>query len=431
MRLSGQASAAMEILRDMERLHLPAARALADWGRAHRFAGSGDRAVIGTIVHDVLRNRASLAWAMGDDAARALVLGWLAQARRLDVAAIEALGTERHGFGPLSQAERKAIATPRPLEEAPLWVRADVPQWLEASLVERFGARAEEAGRAMAQRAPLDLRVNTLKAERHRVLRALARLGAEETPHSPWGLRIRPDARGRLPRVEAESAHGRGWFEVQDEGSQIVSALCGARPGEQVLDLCAGAGGKTLALAAMMENRGQIHAHDAERGRLRPMFERLRRAGVRNVQVIEPQARERLEALRERMDLVLVDAPCSGSGTWRRRPDAKWRLGEKQLAARMAAQQNLLEEAVRYLRPGGRLVYVTCSFLKQENEEPVERLLAGRADFSAIDWRSMAGSPALPRLPEAPQEGPFLQLAPHLHGTDGFFLAIMKRAQAG
>ena len=185
----------------------------------------------------------------------------------------------------------------------------------------------------MAERAPVDLRVNTLKATREKVLKAFARHDAAATPYSPIGVRLPPREVGaRSPNVEADPAHGRGWFEVQDEGSQIAALLAGAGPRMQVADICAGAGGKTLAMAAQMQNTGQIYAYDSDAVRFRPIFERLKRAGARNVQTLPPGDETALDALEGRMDLVLIDAPCSGTGVWRRRPDAKWRLTSAQLA---------------------------------------------------------------------------------------------------
>ena len=425
MQPAGHASAAIEVLAAVESLRLPAAHALRDWGRAHRFAGSRDRGTIGTIVFDVLRRRASLAWRMDDESPRALVLGWLAFLKGLPLERIEEMAVARHGFGALSEQEKTRLSSPRSLDDAPMWVRADIPQWLEGAFVDVWGAGAVAEGAALAERAPLDLRANALKADRAKVARALSRFSPEETPLSPWGLRIRPDAEGRLPNVEAEGAHGRGLFEIQDEGSQIAALLTGAGPGMQVLDLCAGGGGKTLALAAMMENRGQIFAHDADRMRLRPIHERIRRAGVRNVQVVEPHARERMENLEGRMHITLVDAPCTGTGTWRRHPDAKWRLTEKALKARLETQDALLDDAVRFVRHGGRLVYVTCSVLKAENEDRMKAFLSRHANFSPIFWREVHD---IPSIPADSGLSPFLRLSPLQHGTDGFFIAVLEHA---
>ena len=422
-----RAAAAIDVLHAIFRHHRPALQALGDWGRTHRFAGSGDRAAIGTMVLDALRRRASLGWRMEDDSPRALVLGWLRFIAGHDVREIDRMSRARHGFGPLSRQERERLDKPRPLDDAPEWVRGDYPQWLHDQFRAAFGEEAVAAGTALARRAPLDIRVNTLRASREEVMEELARHGPEETPFSPWGLRFHENERGRLPHLAAELGFARGAFEVQDEGSQVAALLGNASPGEQVLDLCAGGGGKTLALAAAMRGEGRIVAHDAELARLSPLVERARRAGAEEIiDIVPPQEKERLQQLRGQMDLVLVDAPCTGTGTWRRRPDAKWRLKEKALQRHIATQRQLLDEAAQFVRPGGRLVYITCSVLPRENQEQVESFLQRQNGFALTDWREHAGQ--LASLPEAPEHSPALQLAPHSHGTDGFFIAVLRRS---
>ena len=422
---AARAAAAMEILSDVMRHHRPALAALADWGRTHRFAGSGDRAAIGTIVLDALRRRASLAWRMEDDSPRALVLGWLAFIAGHAPEEIARFATARHGFGALSAKERQRLAHPRALDDAPPWVRGDYPQWLHEHFTRAFGAEAVAAGQALAQRAPLDIRVNTLLANREEAMAELARHAPQVPPYSPWALRFHENDKGRLPHLAAELAFARGWFEIQDEGSQIAAALCEAAPGEQVLDLCAGGGGKTLALAAMMHNEGRVIAHDAELARLSPLVERARRAGARNIDIIPPHEKDKLRALKNGMDVVLVDAPCTGTGTWRRRPDAKWRLKPRALERHVQAQRQLLDEAASYVRPGGRLVYVTCSVLPPENDEQARAFAQRHAGFTLKDWRGHAS--LLTTLPDAPAQRLTLQLAPHRHATDGFFIAVFQR----
>src|SRR5690606_26480845 len=287
MRPGARMKAAVEVLDDIFVRHRPAAQALADWGKAHRFAGSGDRAAIGNLVYDVLRRRLSLAARMGDVATRALVLAAAPDALGISAEEVAAAadGSE-HALAPLSEAERAGLTRDVP-SDAPMHVQADIPEWLAPSFERPFGDRAVEEGRALAQRAPVNLTVNTVKADRARVLKALARHGAEPTPLSPVGIRIPPPTGpGRTPNVEAEPGHAKGWFEIQDEASQLAALLAGAGPRLQVLDLCAGAGGKTLALAASMHNTGQVYAYDSDRVQLRPIFERLKRAGVRNVQAV-------------------------------------------------------------------------------------------------------------------------------------------------
>jgi 16S rRNA (cytosine967-C5)-methyltransferase len=423
-------SAAIEILADVETRRRPAADAMKDWGLAHRFAGSGDRAAIAGLVYDALRRKSSSAWLLGEATPRAEVLGSLKQLRALGVEEIAGLFTgEGHAPPPLGDAERERLSH-ADLTTAPAQVRGDFPEWLAPAFTESFGAEAAAAGRALAERAPVDLRVNTLKGDRTKALAALAHLSPVATPFSPTGLRIavRPDGRGVA--LSAEPAYIKGLVEVQDEGSQLAALLSGAKPGQQVLDLCAGAGGKTLALAGMMANQGQIYASDTDGRRLAPIFGRLERSGARNVQVRAPRgAQEILSDLTGRCDLVFVDAPCSGSGAWRRSPDAKWRMRPGALEQRIKDQVETLETAARYVKPGGRIVYVTCSVLKAENEDRVSAFLETRADFLPLDAAHMARSAGLPALAEhASRLGAGLRLDPLHTATDGFYVAALTRA---
>ena len=260
------------------------------------------------------------------------------------------------------------------------------------------------------------------------MLKALAATGRLPPRIRRCGVRVpAPEGAGKSPNVEAENAHGKGWFEVQDEGSQIAALLAGAGPRMQVLDLCAGAGGKTLALAAEMQNTGQIYAYDASKSLLRPIFERLKRAGARNVQVMDGGDEAALAALGARFDVVLVDAPCTGSGTWRRRPDSKWRLKPHNIPERISEQQRVLETAAGLVKPGGRLVYVTCSVLPEENTDQAAWFLSEHAGFRPVPygarWRSGSG-PMLLLPPTGASDS--LLLTPATHGTDGFFVAIFQ-----
>jgi 16S rRNA (cytosine967-C5)-methyltransferase len=236
---------------------------------------------------------------------------------------------------------------------------------------------------------------------------------------------------GRSPHVEAEAGHGKGWYEVQDEASQVAALLTGAKPKLQAIDLCAGAGGKTLALAALMQNSGQLYAYDSDRMRLRPIFERLKRAGVRNAQVLQAGDRNALAGLSGKMDLVLIDAPCTGSGVWRRRPDAKWRLSPQMLEARIKEQAEVLEQGAPLVKPGGRLAYITCSVLPPENRDQVEAFLGRHPEFKLIPWRQLWGEalPETPAPPSADGSEDTLLMTPLSHGTDGFFVAMMERAR--
>jgi 16S rRNA (cytosine967-C5)-methyltransferase len=433
MQAGARIQSAIEVLDEVLHRHRPAAEALSDWGRASRFAGSGDRAAVGNLVYDALRRKQSIAARMGSDAARALVLGAAGQALGLSPAAIvTAAEAGRHAVSALTDAEKEGLSRAIPAD-APGWVQADVPGWLWASLQQVFGARAVEEGAALARRAPVDIRANTLKATRERVMKALSALKPAPTQFSPVGIRFAaPSGPGRPPNVEAEPAHGKGWFEVQDEGSQVAALIAGAAPRLQVLDLCAGAGGKTLALAARMENTGQIYAFDRDKLRLLPIFERLKRAGVRNVQIMQPGDLSTLQTFSNRFDLVLIDAPCTGTGVWRRRPDAKWRLKPRDIELRQSEQRALLEGAAPMVKPGGRLVYVTCSVLPQENEDQVSWFRGAHPEFAPVAgsdaWKAagLGGSP--PSSANGRTES--LLLTPASCGTDGFFICVLRRAEA-
>ncbi|MGD0188364.1 MAG: RsmB/NOP family class I SAM-dependent RNA methyltransferase [Roseiarcus sp.] len=423
-------AAAIEVLADVEGRRRPAADALKDWGLARRFAGSGDRAAIAGLVYDALRRKASSAWIMGEASPRAEILGALKQLRGLSEEEIAALFTgEGHAPAPLSEAERERLRA-GDLSGAPAHVQGDYPEWLAPAFAETFGEQALEEGRALANRAPVDLRVNTLKTDRDHALAALAHLGALPTPLSPIGLRVPIRADGRGPALSAEPAYVKGLVEVQDEGSQLAALLTGAEPGMQALDFCAGAGGKTLALAAMMANQGQIYASDPDGRRLAPIFGRLERSGARNVQVRAPRGvRDVLADLAGRCDLVLIDAPCSGSGAWRRSPDAKWRMRPGALEQRIKDQAESLENAARFVRPGGRLVYVTCSLLKVENEDRVAAFLESHGDFlplEAAHWARACGLEALAGL--SSRLGAGIRLSPLRTATDGFYVAALTRS---
>ncbi|MGG6893306.1 RsmB/NOP family class I SAM-dependent RNA methyltransferase [Rhizobium sp. BR 315] len=427
MRLGGRLQGAIEVLADIETRKRPVADALKDWGLAHRFAGSGDRAAIGNIVYDALRMRLSHAWLMEDDSPSALAHAVLFRQWGLTP---EALAAELDGdkFAPEAPgAETLAAFAARKLEDAPLHIQGDIPEWVEPSFLRAFGESWLSEAQALSERPTLDLRANSLKADRPKVVRALERAGAQASKIARFGIRI-PAGEGasRLPNVTAELSFQKGWFEVQDEGSQIVADLVLPEEGDQVLDYCAGGGGKTLAMSAAMHNKGQVHAYDSDRRRLAPIIERLKRAGTRNVQVHDE--RNALLALRGKFDKVLVDAPCTGTGTWRRRPDTKWRLTQKNLDERTSQQQEALAQAGEFVRPGGSLLYVTCSVLPDENEAQVNRFAAQNPDFEVVEtlssWEKLFGK-------EAPQplssDGKTITLTPASTDTDGFFFCRLQR----
>jgi 16S rRNA (cytosine967-C5)-methyltransferase len=425
-------SAAIEVLADIDARRRPAADALKDWGLAHRFAGSGDRAAIAGLAYDALRRRASAAWIMDEATPRAILIGMLRLERGLDLDAIAALCSgARFAPPPLSETERSRLVGGS-LADAPPWNAGDYPEWLDAHFARAFGDERAAELAALATRAPLDLRVNTLEADRDKAAAALAALGAEPTRWSPLGLRIRLGADAKSPAVHAEPAFLKGMVEVQDEGSQLAALLAGARRGEQVVDLCAGAGGKTLALAAAMENHGQIYATDSDKRRLAPIHARLERAGARNVQVRTPRGTtDVLADVAGRADLVLIDAPCTGIGAWRRNPDAKWRVRPGSLSTRLKEQEAALDRATALVKPGGRIAYVTCSVLAEENDDQVRAFLARHPQFALA-------APAQVTEPLGERAYLFrravlisdagLLMTPLRTDTDGFFVSVLRKS---
>ncbi len=427
MRFPGRLSAAIDVLTDVEQRKRPVSEALKAWGLNNRFAGAGDRAAIGNLVYDALRRRASHALVMGSDSPRALVLAvamrdWGETPESLNAA----FAADTHAPATLTPEEIAAVNAD--MSAAPPATRADFPEWLAPSLERAFGAVWVAEGEAMTARPSLDLRVNALKAAPEKVIKSLARFSPQPAAIAPFGLTMPAGPRdARTPNVTTDEGYLKGWFEVQDQGSQIVAALANAREGEQVLDLCAGAGGKTLALAANMGNSGQIFAYDSDRSRLAPIYDRLKRNGVRNAQVRAPNDGA-LDDLVGKIDRVVVDAPCTGTGTWRRRPDTKWKLTPELLAQRQSEQAALLVEAARYLKPGGTLVYITCSILPEENDDQITAFLAANPGFETSDivraWRSAL----ITDLPEglATAAGGIC-LTPRRTQTDGFYLHLLRK----
>ncbi|MET0545677.1 MAG: RsmB/NOP family class I SAM-dependent RNA methyltransferase [Caulobacterales bacterium] len=446
MRFAGRIAAAIEVLTDVEAKKRPVTDALKDWGASHRFAGSKDRAAIGDFVFDALRTRASSAWSFGEDSARAAVLATaLPDAAVMDDARSQF--AESDHAPEMSEADWAALdpdARANRLKDAPPHVLGDYPEWLDAKLARAYGdARAEE-GAAMRQRPPLDLRANTIfcsrrelagKLKENPAIDAAGEGALRPTPFAPNGARLAPAlAQGRFaPTATAEFL--KGWFEVQDEGSQLSVALSGAREGMQVIDLCAGGGGKTLALAAQMENKGQIYAFDSDAKRLAKAFDRIERANARNVQIRFPKAGGvELDDLHERADVVFVDAPCTGSGVWRRNPDAKWRVRPGALEQRQKEQAEVLKRAAGLVKPGGRIVYVTCSLLMEENEDQIADFLAAHPDFAPIDPQGLVleelGEDKGGKLLAAAKLAPgatAVRLSPLRTQTDGFFIAALER----
>jgi 16S rRNA (cytosine967-C5)-methyltransferase len=425
---SARIAAAIELLETIDDAVSKPADAVANaFFRARRFIGAGDRRAISERVWTVLRTWRRLAWWLqGAATPRRLVAASMLMDRWTLPGVAQGFSGGRFAPAPLSDEE---MASLRRLEghtldhpRMPSAVRLEVPDWILPLLQARFGAALPAEMAALLAPAPLDLRVNLLKTTREQAQAALAAEGiaAQPTPISPWGLRIA----GRLP-VTTGRAFREGLVEIQNEGSQIVVALAGAAPEMGVVDFCAGAGGKTLALAMTMLNRGHIVASDVSAPRLDGAVKRLSRAGVHNVErhLVAPGDKW-MKRRRGSFDRVLVDAPCTGTGTWRRNSDARLRLTANDLAELVTKQAQILDQASRLVRTGGRLVYATCSMLIEENETQVQTFLARHSDFHVVPlaaaW-TLAGPP--------PCERPFMVLTPDRHGTDGFFAAVLERHQ--
>lgn len=418
----GRIAASIEILDLVHAQKAPADRLANEYFRARRFIGSKDRTAVSALVYGVLRRRAQLEWWMArvrEGAARvpfmangrswalahlAIVDGW--DAGRI----AHAFSGERYDPPPLKPHEEAQVAAlaGRSIDhpEQPDWVRFNLPPWAAERFVSRFGETARAEMAAMGSEAPLDLRVNILKTKREDARRALKEAGivAAPTKLSPWGLRV--DERANLMASEPYKA---GLVEVQDEGSQMVALAVDAAPGMRVCDFCAGAGGKTLAIAATMDNKGQIVACDTSAKRLEGAGTRLRRAGVHNVErrTLTSERDPWVKKHKGGFDRVLVDAPCTGTGTWRRNPDARWTLAKTEIAELAAKQARILESAARLVKQGGRLVYATCSILPEENEAQAEAFLVAHPDFA--------------------RARPDLSLSPAKDETDGFFVAVFER----
>ena len=436
MQAAGKISATIEVLTDFLTRRVPLKICLKDWARNARYAGAKDRAWISGLALDALRHRALLDAQMNDDSARALVLGTLALVWKMPVEDIERELTQApHGAGGLSAKERSNLTSADGGEQTKaLWQEGNFPEWMEPAINRVFEDPLAEM-RAFARRAPVDLRINSLKTTIEKAQKACKNVDALPAPWVKNGLRIAaPPVTEKPKAVETIPAFSKGWVEVQDLGSQICALVAGDIKGKQVLDFCAGGGGKTIALSALMENSGQIHSYDIDARRLAPLFHRAKRAGVRNCQIHSPQD-QTLDDLKGKMDLVFVDAPCTGTGTWRRRPDTKWRLTEKQLQTRMRDQDKVLMAASQYVRPGGALVYVTCSFLREENEDRLAAFLKEHIqwDYGDVPARlaetGLLTDEAMAMLARCGTAQGGLRLTPLQSDSDGFFVqALQKQA---
>lgn len=397
--------------------------------RTRRFIGGGDRRAVADRVWGILRRYGQLFWWLErtrhpDRSARGIVQADLMLHEGLKLAELDAMfDGGRYRPAPLDDGERRALrqmeghSLPHP--EQPDWVRLNVQEWVAPHLREAYGEAWGREIAALEAPPPVDLRVNRLKATVEEARAALAREGIETEPmrYARDGLRLK-----RRLSVVTSQAFRDGLVEIQDEGSQLVAALVDAQPGMQVADYCAGAGGKTLAMAAGMDNKGRVVAMDVLETRLDRSAQRLRRAGAHNVErrAIADNAKW-LKRHKETFDRVLVDVPCTGTGTWRRNPDGRWTLQPQDLEELVPKQAGILDAAARLVKPGGGLVYATCSVLPAEDERQIEAFVARHPEFSVVPVTDLD-------LPAETAAGPYMRLSPLRHGTDGFFAAAMVRA---
>jgi 16S rRNA (cytosine967-C5)-methyltransferase len=413
-----------QLLSQVLRFDGPADAVMSRYFKRHAKLGSRDRSLIAEAVFFALRRQASLRWMMQpaqpQRAPRLAALVTLA--RQHGAAALDARALRND-----ERAVRHALSMR--LESAPRAVQAEVPTWLYQRVGRQY-ADADALFAAMNEPAPLDLRVNTQRAQRDEVLAELqaatrqhAPMNAEPTPYSPEGIRLH-----EKPGLTRWPLYQDGKIEVQDEGSQLIARLVAPRRGEMVVDFCAGAGGKTLALGSLMRSTGRIYAFDIHARRLAGLGPRLKRSGLSNVHpaAIATENDLRVKRLSGKIDRVLVDAPCSGSGTLRRNPDLKWRFDENELVRVNEAQHKVLRAASRLVKPGGRLVYATCSLLAEENQAVIERFITEQPQFAPVPVLDVLRPQGI-SIPGLEDAAPYFVMLPHRHATDGFFAAVLQR----
>ena len=407
---------AEEVLREILRFTSPADVTLSRYFKDHSRLGGRERGAIAECVYAVLRNKSFFTDFAGTGATM----------RRLTLLGMaEAIGAD--SLGGLTEDETALLARIKEIDRALLPPKklANLPDWLYDKFVAQYGEEETLALAAVLNTpAPLDLRVNSLKSDRDKVIVELATapIAAEPTPYSALGLRI-----WKKPALQNLPLFKEGAIEVQDEGSQVLAQLLGARRGEMVVDFCAGAGGKTLAIGAIMRNTGRLYAFDVSEKRLTKLKPRLARSGLSNVHpvVIAHERDAKVKRLAGKIDRVLVDAPCSGMGTLRRNPDVKWRQQPEDIAELTEKQAAILDGAARLVKFGGRLVYATCSLLEDENDAIVQGFLASHPDFELVPMHKVLAEQRIPL-----EMGDYLKMLPHKHGTDGFFAAVLERKAA-
>jgi 16S rRNA (cytosine967-C5)-methyltransferase len=432
MKPAARIASAIDLMMRIEASPIPMDNTIREFMATRRFIGSKDRTAIVERVYRIMRSYARLGWwieqaAVKRSATTLVLADLILQENPDDEFLAQTFNGDKYAADPLKDHEKTLIEFLRgkTIDDPamPVGVRAECPQWAEEKLQALYGQDFETYLRAMIDPAPLDLRVNTLKST---VDEAIASLRADKvttvkTPYSPVALRVE----GK-PFMSDSKAFRKGLVEIQDEGSQLIGLVTGAQPGMRVLDYCAGGGGKTLIMAAMMNNKGNIVAADTELRRLEKGRARYKKAGVHNVELrclADESSRKWLRRQKETMDVVLIDAPCSSSGTWRRNPDLRWKWYGPSLDEICAIQKEILDRVAEKVKPGGRLVYATCSLLAQENEDQITAFLERHPDYAVLPlaqaWEGDKSS--------VPCSGPYLRMNPKDHTTDGFFAAILTK----
>lgn len=428
MKPASRINATIDILESSHRARVPLDKCVGDYMRVRRYIGSKDRSDVAERIYDMTRATAKIGWWLNkvkvEDTPRNRVIAWVVLGEEANEKRLKDLfDGSQYAPDPLNEDElafaQKMIGQVLEHKDMPVEVRVECPPEYEEKLKAFFGDAFEEEMLAMLTPAPLDLRVNTFTSDKEKVLKFLEADGvkAHEAPLCPWALRC--EGKAFLSRTKAFS---KGWIEIQDEGSQLIAWLCGAEPGMQVLDYCAGAGGKTLALGAAMQRKGRIVAADNDERRLEKGRARYKKAGIADIIELrclsDDRHRKWFKRQKATFDIVLTDAPCSGTGTWRRNPDMRWQTYGPSLDELTALQAEIMDKACRAVKKGGTFVYATCSLLRDENEDQVEAFLERNPEFEIVSVDESLGIGS-----------PFMRLTPHRHQTDGFFAAVLKRSE--
>ncbi len=399
-----------------------------EWGVNNRYAGVKDRATITNILNASLRRKSSSSYIMSDDSPRAILIGTLINEFQFEINTLYNLfNNEKHAPISLSDEEvLKVKEANEKLKNSEKWIKNDLPEWAASEYEKTFDINQDEQLQHLSNMPDLDIRVNSIKTNISKVEGELQKFLPIKTHHSPYGLRFKATGLShKYPNLEKTLAYSKGHIEIQNEGSQIASILSGVGPGQQVLDYCAGHGGKAVVLSMLMNNTGQIFLHDISESRLSNVPSRMRRLGIKNYQI-----KVNLENIQNSnlFDVVFVDAPCTGSGTWRRKPDLKWRSSKEKLNENIKAQHDIIREASKFVKVGGKLIYVTCSVFDSENDGQISDFLSSNSTFKLINYQTQwkYDENNIPKNAKSHNEDTLL-LSPMTHNTDGFFVAIIER----